>query len=404
MAIYSFNAVSQKGEPYSGQQEAKDKFEIAKILRQEGYVLISAEIKQGDKKRKLLFSIGFLGVPLAEKLFFTRNLQVMLGAGVPLARALKILGEQAKNKKFKQILAEIAGQIIKGKNFSDALRGYPDVFSEFFVNMAKVGEETGKLEKILGDLGSQMAKEHNLRSKVKGAMVYPAIIILAMAGIGVLMMVTVVPSLAATFEELEIELPFTTQIMIGFADFLSTKWYLVILLALGSGLLLRIISKTKKGTKTISSLFLKIPVISSIIKKTNTASVARSLSILIDSGVPMVRSLEIISRTMDNFYFKNALTTAAEKVEKGKELSMSLKPEQALFSPLFISMLETGEETGETGKILNKLADFYEEEVSNLTKNLSAVIEPVLMLVIGAAVGFFAVSMIQPMYSMLGSI
>ena len=404
MAIYSFNAVSQKGEPYSGEQEAKDKFDLARILRQEGYILISAETEQESRKRKLSFSIEFMGVPLTEKLFFTRNLQVMLGTGVPLARALKILREQAKNRKFKQILTEIAEQIIKGKSFSVALRGYSDVFSEFFINMVKVGEETGKLEKILNDLGSQMAKEHNLRSKVKGAMLYPAIIILAMTGIGILMLVTVVPSLAATFEELEIELPFTTQLVIGFADFLSTKWYLVILLAFITGLFLRMTSKTKQGARIISSLFLKMPVISSIIKKTNSASVARSLSVLISSGVPMVRSLEIISRTLDNFYFKNALITAAEKVEKGKELSLSLKPYQTLFSPLFISMLETGEETGETGKILNKLADFYEEEVSNLTKNLSAVIEPVLMLVIGAAVGFFAISMIQPMYSMLGSV
>ena len=409
MSVYSFTAVSKKGESYSEKREAKDESELAQILRQEGYVLISA-VSERAKKRKIVsllsvfHSIGLQPVSLTEKIMFTRNFQVMVGAGISLPRSFKILSEQTENKKFKNILNKTAEEITKGKILSDSLALYPRVFSEFFVNMIRVGEESGTLEKVLGNLISQMEKEYELKSKVKGAMIYPAIIILAMLGIGILMLVTVVPSLAATFEDLGVELPFATKMIINLAAFLSEKWYLLVLCAFGLGLLSRLILKTQKGGKTMDSFILKIPVVAPIAKKTNTASIVRILGSLIDSGVPIVRSLEIISRTLGNFYFKQSLIEAAKKVEKGEKLSTSLKPYHNLYPPLVSQMIEIGEETGETSVILSKLADFFEQEVSNATKNLSAVIEPVLMLVIGAAVGFFAVSMIQPMYSMLGTI
>ncbi len=405
MPLYSFNAVSKQGEPYSGKQEAKDKRELAQSLRQEGYILISANLEQSRSKK---FDISSLleirRVSLTEKLIFTRNLQVMIGAGISLPRALKILANQVETEKFRNALLELSKEITKGKNFADALKEYPNIFSELFVNMIKVGEEAGTLGEILGNLSFQMEREHELRSRVKGAMVYPMIIIATMFGIGILMLVTVVPGLAKTFEELGVELPFTTQLVINLGAFLSEKWYLVILLSLVLGLFCQLGLKTKQGKKIISRFVLKIPVVSSIVKKTNAASTVRTLAALIKSGAPIVRSLEIISRTLDNFYFKEALIAAARKVEKGEKLSQALKSNQDIYPGLVIEMIEVGEETGKTVTVLTRLADFYEEEVSNATKNLSVVIEPALMLVIGAAVGFFAISMIQPMYSMLGTI
>jgi len=401
---YFYTAKSFSGEGKTGILEAKDEYQLARILRQEGYILISAELAEAEKK-KLKISIPFFGgVSLTEKMMFTRNLRIMISAGISLPRALETLAYQSKSQKFKKSLLDTANQVTKGKNFSDSLSSHSDVFSELFVSMVKVGEEAGTLEDVLNVLTNQMEREYELKSRVKGAMIYPAVIISAMIGIGVLMLVMVIPKLAETFEELNVELPPTTKFVIFLGNFLAQKWYLMILIVFALVILMRIILKTKTGKKIFDFLALKIPIISPLIQKTNSAYTVRTLSSLISSGVPIVRSLEIISGAVGNIYFQKAMVDASEKVRKGLKLSEALRPYQGLYPPTVIQMIEVGEETGETSTILAKLADFYEEEVANATKNLSSVIEPVLMLLIGAAVGFFAISMIQPIYSMLGAI
>lgn len=407
MAKYFYTARSYKGETKSGILEAKSERELAKILRQEGYILISAiPEKEKEKKKELGISIPFLKgkVSLTEKMIFTRNLQIMIKAGVSLPRAMRTLALQTRSKRFQKVLLDISEEITKGKNFSDSLGKWPDIFSELFQSMIKVGEETGNLEEVLKVLTRQMEREYELNSKVKGAMMYPAVIICAMIGIGILMLIMVVPKLAGTFKELEIDLPVTTRIVISLGTFLSQKWYLVILIIIILAFLFQIILKTKTGKKFLDSFLLKIPIISPLIKKTNSAYTARTLGSLISSGVPIVKSLEIVSHTLGNFYFRQAITESIEKVKMGQKLSESLQPYQSLYSPLVIQMIEVGEETGETAEILGKLADFFEEEVTNTTKNLTSIIEPILMLLIGGAVGFFAISMVQPMYSMLQAI
>jgi len=404
MPKYFYTAKSFSGEGRTGILEAKDEFQVARILRQEGYILISAHLEEGEKKG-LQFSLPFFGgVSLTEKMMFTRNLRIMIAAGISLPRALETLTLQSKNKKFRKTLIDIAEKITKGENFSDALASHPDVFSELFVSMVKVGEEAGTLEDVLNVLTTQMEREHELRSRVTGAMIYPAVIISAMIGIGVLMLIVVIPKLAQTFQELNIELPPTTRFVIALGTFLATKWFLVLLIILFLAIFLRVILNTKAGKNVIDLFLLKMPIISPIIRKTNSASTVRTLSSLITSGVPIVRSLEIISRAVDNVYFQRTLAEASEKVRKGSKLSEALRPYQDIYSSTVIQMLEVGEETGETSTILAKLADFYEEEVANATKNLSSVIEPILMLLIGAAFGFFDVSLIQPIYGMLGAI
>jgi len=323
---------------------------------------------------------------------------------LPLPRSLKTLAEQSKSKKFRKAIFNIREEIIKGKNFSEGLSLHPDIFSELFQNMVKVGEEAGTLENSLKVLTEQMEKENELKSKIMGAMIYPAVIVAAMIGIGIVMLIVVVPQLALTFKELNIELPPTTRLVIFLGTFMAEKWYLMILIVLGILLLLRVASRTKTGRILIDNITLKIPIISGIVKKTNSAQTTRTLGSLITAGVPIVRSLEIISGSLSNIYFKTAVAKAAEKVKKGEKLFEALSPYQDIFPSIVLQMIEVGEETGETSTILIKLAEFFEEEVANATKNLSAVIEPVLMLIIGGIVGFFAVSMVQPMYSMLGSI
>ena len=403
MPKYSYIAKTLQGERRSGDLEAKDEHQLARILRREGSILISAKSEERLKEeKKFTVSIPLLGwVSLTEKIMFSRNLRVMIAAGVPLPRALKILADQSKNKKFRKIILNVREEIIKGKSFSDALGKYSNVFSELFTSMVRVGEETGTLEEVLKVVYSQMEKEYQIRSKIKGAMIYPLVIVFAMVCIGVLMLIMVVPKLSQVFTELGVELPTTTKLVIAIGLFLEKFWFT---LPLGIALiivLLRVILKTKIGKLVFDSFVLKIPVVSSIIKKTNSAHTVRTLSSLITAGVPIVRSLEIVSGSLGNVHYKRAILEAAEKVKEGGKLAEVLKGHENIYPSLVIQMIEVGEETGETANILEKLAEFFEEEVTNATKNLSAVIEPILMLIVGAVVGFFAISMIQPIYSMM---
>jgi type IV pilus assembly protein PilC len=257
---------------------------------------------------------------------------------------------------------------------------------------------------VLTQLTLQLERSHELRSKVVGAFMYPSVVIIAMIGVGALMLVLVVPKLADTFKDLGVPLPLTTRIVIAVGTSLANYWYaafpaLLMLLVLAFRFI-----KTKLGKRMFDAFVLKIPILGGIIRKANAALMTRTLSSLIAAGVPIVRSLEITSQVVGNIYFQDSIRICAQRVAKGERLSASLKEYERLYSVVIVQMVEVGEETGETGHILAKLAEFYEEEVNQVTKNLTSIIEPILMLVIGAVVGFFAISMIQPMYSMLGAL
>lgn len=403
MAIYSYIAKSPKGEEKSGIAQAKNTQQLARTLKDQGFILIKAfPEKEKSGKEKFSLVVPFLGgVSLSDKMMFTRNLQVMVSSGLSLPRSLQVLAVQTKNGKFKKAILEIKKEIVKGESFSAALEKRSAIFSELFKNMIKVGEEAGNMEEVLSILARQMEREHELQSKIKGALMYPAVVISAMIGIGILMLVMVVPQLAATFAELDVELPVTTKAVIGLGNFLANYWFLAIILAVAIFLFLFFLSKSKNGKKAIDTIVLKIPIISTLVKKINSASTIRTLSSLIAAGVPIVKSLQIIANTLGNIYYKEAMVESAEKVKKGERLSDIMAPYQELYPIIVIQMIKVGEETGETAKVLSKLAEFFEEEVGNATKNLASIIEPVLMLIIGGAIGLFAISMVQPMYSML---
>ena len=407
MSKYIYSAKTFEGKPRSGSLEAQNEIELARILHEEGCILVKASLEEteGKKKRKFAFSIPFIGgVSVASKLMFTRNLKVMISAGVSLPRALKILSEQVRNKKFANALVDVKKEITKGKPFSESLARHSDIFSELFVSMVKVGEETGKLEEVLDVLSNQMEKDYQIRSRLKSAMVYPMVIIFAMAGIGALMLIVVIPKLAEVFRDMGVDLPITTRIVIAIGTFMANYWYTLPIIIIALIVSLRFFLKTKIGRKTINIISLKMPFISPITKKTNAAYTVRTLSSLIAAGVPIVRGLEIVSNSLTNVFYKKAMADASEKVRKGSKLGESLREYDDIYPSLVIQMIEVGEETGETSVVLEKLAEFFEEEVTNATRNLSAVIEPILMLLIGAAVAFFAISMIQPIYGMIQTI
>jgi len=373
-------------------------------LRREGYILILAISKEKEKKPKISLSFFQRKISLKEKLFFVRNLQVMISAGISIPKALNSLAEQTKNKRFKKILLNLAEEITKGKNFSEAILSFPDVFSEFFQNMIKVGEETGNLENVLLKVAEQMEREYELKNRVVGALIYPAVILTFMVLEGIFMLAFVVPKLSQAFKELGVSLPFTTKIVISLGDFFGKYWYFLLLFVFLIFFLFQFLKKTEGFKKFIDKIFLSLPIISPIVKNLNSAFFARSLSTLFSSGVPIVNSLEITSNTLDNFYFKSVLRGGIERIKKGEKLSQILKNYPNIFPQTVIEMMAVGEETGQTAEVLGKLADFFEEEVTNATKNLVSVIEPLIMILVGAVVGFFAVSMVQPMYSMMQTI
>ena len=401
MPRFSYIAKSEEGLTKTGFLEAKDETELAEALRQEGLFLISSKTEDlSSKDKKFSLSLGS-GVGSKDKLFFIRNLKVMTVAGVALPRAIATLADQARNKNFKRALIKIQEKIIHGQSLSQSMQEYPEIFPEIFQNMVKVGEESGTLEQVLNNLALQLEKQQELKSKIVSALIYPLVVLSAMVGIGFLMLIIVVPQLAETFAELELTLPFTTRIVIWLGTTAKQYWYLLPIVIFGLVFIIRQILKLKSGKRLFDKLFLKLPALSKLVRETSSASFARTLSSLTASGVPLIKSLEIIAGTLDNVYFKDSLLAAVEQVKKGVKLSETLKPYNNLYLPIVVQMVEIGEETGETSQVLEQLATFLEDEVTNATKNLASIIEPLLMLVVGGAVGFFAISMIQPMYSML---
>jgi type IV pilus assembly protein PilC len=335
---------------------------------------------------------------------FSRNLAVMIGSGLPLTRALEALAEQSSNRRFREIVLSIRQAVVNGKSFAEGLQPYGSIFGVLFVSMIESGEISGNLERVLKILSRQMKRDHDLRSKVRGAMLYPAIVVGVLVLVGVLMMIFVVPTLTETFTDLGIQLPLTTRIVIGTSHILLTYYVYLAVAVVAAVVAIYQWLKTERGKDMLSAITLRLPIFGPLVKKLNSARFARTLSSLITSGIPITKSLEVTSSVLGNTKFRAALAGAAVSIQRGDPLSGILKQHRDLFPPMVTEMIQVGEETGTISKMLLRLALFYEEEVTTTTKNLSSIIEPVLMVVVGTIVGFFAVSMIQPIYSGLGNI
>lgn len=404
MPLFSYRAKSFTGEIRSGQIEVPDKTTLAQELHKDGYVLTFAEELAPKTSRLALFAVSFdflQRISLADKMMFCRNLAILAGAGVSLNRALDILAQETEKQKFKRIIRTVSDEVRAGRAFSESLEKFPRVFDDLFTNMVRVGETGGNLEEVLQLLAAHYEKEHELRGRVIGALVYPLVIVCVMIIIGFVMMIFVIPKLTKIFEDLNAELPFTTQLVITASKIMAAYAPLVLGgLALGIWPLWRL-ARSIPGQKVLHKLFLTLPISKHLSQKVNSARMSRILSSLIEAGVPMVRSLEIASRTLGNYYFRTSLVAASQDVQKGKPLSQTLSAHSGVYPVLLTQMIQVGEESGKLAEILLKIADFYEAEVSSATRNLSSVIEPLLMVVIGGAVGLFAVSMIQPLYSLV---
>ncbi len=405
MPKFLYVAKNYEGEVKSGEMVANDERSVAAQLKAEGFLATSIkEIKDVKGEKNIKFLDRLATISLRDKMMFARNLSVMISSGLTISKAIKNLSAQMNNKKFQKILLQIYNDVRSGKNLSDAMASFPGVFNELFVNMVKVGEIGGNLEETLKIVAVQLEKENSLKNKVKGAMMYPAVIVVAMAGVGVLMLTYILPKITGVFAGMDVELPKTTQFVIALSEVFKKHGLLVLIFFIVFAVFLQIFLKTQTGKKTLSFVLLKTPAIKNMVIKINCARFSRIYSSLLRSGVTALDALKIVSNTLSNYYYKEALNESIKRIQKGVDLSKVIGEKPDLFPILVKQMLEVGEQTGETETVLLKMAEFYEDEVDQLTKNLSSIIEPVLMLVMGGAVGFFAVSMLQPMYSLMDNI
>lgn len=397
MPKYSYTARNEEGLEKKGEISAGSKKELAHLLREQGLLLTFAEAEE-EKKRFKLFSAR---VTTIEKIIFTRNLFLMIKAGLSILRALDILVKQTSKKGFRGMILEIKRKIEKGSMLADSLAAYPKVFSPFYISMIKMGEMSGQLEKVLSELATQMKKDRELMVKVRSAMLYPSVVLLTMTAVGVIMMVFVLPQLTEIFTDFDVELPLTTRMLISFSYFIQSYGIFVGigLIALGIGLFF--FSRTKNGRKITHAFNVKMFILGPIIRKINVARFARNMSTLLRSGIPITRALEITRDVLGNLYYKRVMNDAINKVKKGIKIVDILEKEKNLFPPLVTQMVMVGEETGSLDEILNEIADFYEKEVTETMNNLSAILEPVLMVILGLAVGVVAVSVVSPIYSLM---
>jgi type IV pilus assembly protein PilC len=403
MSKFTFVAKNSKGEVRRGELDGKDSRSVVGALRADGFFVTSIIEEEkldhvsGQSKWKI-----FSGVSLKDKMMFARHLGVMIASGLSVPRALDVIANQTKSRRFKDVLAQIEEGVKTGNTLADSL-ARSGVFDDLSINMIRVGELGGNLEEVLVLLADQLEKEHNLISKVRGAMYYPTVILVVMIGIGIAMMTFVVPQLTAVFSDTQAALPASTTLIINSSNFMAGHKLVVLFSTLFIFAAIFIFFKLKAGKKAAAFLFLKVPIIKNIVVKVNNARFARIYGSLLRSGVPVTESLKIISETLTNLYYQEAFVKIGFEVQKGKPLHNELAAYPKLFPVLLIQMVEVGEETGKTVDVLTGLAKFYEEEIDQLTKNLSSIIEPVLMVLIGTAVGFFAISMILPMYSIMDS-
>lgn len=408
MAKFTYTGTNRDGKKVTETVEAVDRFAVYDIAREKGDSVTRVD---AYTKFSLFSSINldkinyFLGkVKSDETVALTRNLSSMLRAGLPLSRALSVIERQSRNVRLKGTMRVIRENLTEGKQFNEALSDFPKIFSPLYVSMVRAGEEGGQLSEALETLSVQLERTTQLKKKIKGAMIYPSIVIGVMVIIGVLMMIYVVPTITSTFTSMDVELPLPTQILIGTSSLMSNHSLLVLLGLAGIVASAFFLLRTKIGSRGFDYVVTHIPVIGKIAIEVNAARTARTLSSLLTAGVDVITAIKITEDVVQNSYYKDILRDAALRVEKGTQLSETFIENDNYYPVLVGEMIAVGEETGQIASMLHELAEYYEREIDQKTKDLSTIIEPLLMVLIGGTVGFFALAMIAPIYSISDTI
>ncbi len=396
---FNYQARTEQGEVHSGVVEASSKEAALKLLQKYGFYITFLEKagKQSFLSKKIKF---FDRISQKDIVVFSRQLAIMLNSKVPPVEALRILISQTNNANLREKILKIAEEVEGGTLLSKAFSSYPDVFSSLYVNMIKSGEASGKLSDTLTYIADHLEKDYYLRSKIKGVMIYPFFVLFVLAGVFLAMMVWIVPNMKNILQDSEQELPAMTKFTITISDFFVEQTLILFILFAVFAVIAFLFLRSGKGKEFLSVYSLRLPIIGPFFKKVYLSRFAESLSTLISGGLPIVQSLEITADVVGNIVYKNIILEAKKSVTKGETISLALIRFPKAMPPLFTQMVQTGEKTGQLDNILMNIVNFYQKEVDTTVDNLTSIIEPVLIVVLGLMVAFLAMAVLMPIYQM----
>ncbi len=397
MPSYSYEAIDNNGKIMKGSLEADDEASVKAELKRQGITPVSIR-EQSVLNRDLNIDIG--GKPKVRDLsVFCRQFVAMFKAGVSMIDAMKMLTEATENKKLQKAAEEVRISIEKGESLSSAFAEHPSIFPPIMVNMTAAGEASGSLDIAMDRIATQLDKSNRTKAAIKKAMMYPIIVFIVMIAVVIVMLVKVIPSYSTMFEDLETDLPAITKGVQAVSDFLINYWFIVVPVVVALIIGIVVFNKTDTGKHVIGKIALSIPAIKQLTVKTASAQMARTLSTLIGSGIPLVEAVDIASDVMGNVYFKEALKKAKDEIMIGQPLSRPLE-EAGIFPPMVYNMIRIGEETGRTEEMLEKLAEYYEEEVEAAVQTMMAALEPMIIIILAAIVGTIVAACLAPMLKM----
>lgn len=406
MPVFEYLLINKKKETVSSTIEAADKLSAINALKSRGQ-LIKIEEKSAKKAAGFSFGKKKKGAKTDELVMFTRQLSAMVSAGVPILRSLNSMAKHAESAGFRETINDVIKDIEGGMSFADALGKHPETFNDIYVNMVAAGETGGILDDILKRLALQQEKNSSMKKKIKGAMTYP-IVLLAITIIAFFILMTfIIPVIGKTIKDMggpDAKLPLLTEIMLGISDFMVSFWYLIVPAFIGGIWALIRYIKTPKGRIKFHRVIIKVPAVGAIVRKVAIARFTRTFSALIGAGVAVLEALDVTSRAVGNVVYEESLKEATKRVQNGEVLSRIIAERDDLYPPIVAQMLSVGEETGQTDKVLIKVADFYEEEVDTAIDGVSSIIEPVMIVAMGGVIALVAVSVMGPITSMAGQV
>ncbi len=397
---FTYRAVSKEGRVVQGLTDAKDPVDVAIYLRSREFLPIKIEQQQSESFNLFPF-LGKVGG--SDVVFFTRQLSSMLVSGITIVEALHVLQAQIKKPAMNLVISGIITDIEGGKSLGDAIAKYPDIFSGIYISLIRSAEKAGILDKVLLRLADNLEKQEKVNGTIKGALTYPAIVIVGMVIVVIIMMLFVIPQLGVVYQSLNVELPLPTRIIMGMSDAFIHYWFFMI-----GGFVLLFMGytrwhKTENGKLIMDDLMLRLPVFGKLIRETILASFSRTLGLLVGSGSLVVESLNQAGSVAGNMLYQNAVVSISKQVEKGVSITEAFGGYD-IFPPILVQMVKIGEETGKLDESLLRVSEYFEREVDETTRTLTTAMEPIIMIILGAGVAFLIISIITPIYSLVGAI
>lgn len=395
MAIFQYKAKNNHNENVNGKVEAQKLEQAQAILRDRGLFVIS--IHESGEQESFISNLTN-GVKRNDIIGFTRQLSTMITAGLSLLDAMTILERQSKPA-MKKMIGEIIRDVESGTTFAQALKSHPKSFTRIYYNLVKAGETAGVLSEVLKRLADNLEKEKEFRGKVKGALIYPVIVVIAMTVVATVMMIFVIPQLTEMYKDFDAELPLMTQILISFSNLMRQFWYVMLIGVVGGLFGLRAWRKTPIGARKFDMMLLKLPVFGELRQKIILTEFARTLSLLLGAGISLLEAIEIVGEGVENIVYRDAIQDAYRYVEKGSSLAIAIE-KYDIFPTILPQMIAVGEETGQLDEVLTKLSLYFESETEQAVKGLTVALEPMIMIVLGLGVGFLIVAIVMPIYSL----